>query len=119
MQCTGELGGGGGARRGLILLWPANVMIYGTCGLRELLIKEQHGDQSLIRAAVKGQRKVIKRLRDPAMLTGNQSDSVHCTGNYLPCVRKEIAHFLPLPTLPDVWGFRTPVLTKMDLVLIC
>lgn len=77
-------------------------MIYGTCGLLELLIKEQHRDQSLIRATVKGQRKVIKRLGDPAILTGNQSDSVHSTGNYLLCVRKEITPFLPLPSLPGI-----------------
>lgn len=72
-------------------------MIYGTCRLPELLIKEQHGDQSLIRATVKGQRKVIKRLRDRAILTGNQSDFVHSTGNYLLYVRN---HSLSTPSHP-------------------
>lgn len=81
----------------LILLWPVNVMIYGTCRLPELLIKEQHGDQSLIRATVKGQRKVIKRLRDRAILTGNQSDFVHSTGNYLLYVRN---HSISTPSHP-------------------
>lgn len=91
MQCTSKF-----SRGRLILLWLANVMIYGTCGLPELLIKEQHGNQSLIRATVKGQRKVIKRLRDSAILTGNQSDFVHSTGNYLLCVRN---HSLSTPSL--------------------
>lgn len=92
MQCTNKF-----KRERLILLWPVNVMIYGTCRLPELLIKEQHGDQSLIRATVKGQRKVIKRLRDWAILTGNQSDFVHSTGNYLLCVRN---HSLSTPSYP-------------------
>lgn len=92
MECTNKF------KRGrLILLWPVNVMIYGTCRLLQLLIKEQHGDQSLIRATVKGQRKVIKRLRDWAILTGNQSDFVHSTGNYLLCVRN---HSLSTPSRP-------------------
>lgn len=112
MQCTSEF-----SRGRLILLWPANVMIYGTCGLPELLIKEQHGDQSLIRATVKGQRKVIKRLGDPAILTGNQSDFVHSTGNYLLCVREEIT-FYPFPAYLTFRGFRAPVCDKMDLALI-
>lgn len=56
------------------MLLPANVMTYGTCRLPELLIKEQHKDQSLIRVTAKGQGKVIKRVRNPAILTGNQSD---------------------------------------------
>lgn len=36
-----------------MLLWPADVMIYGTCEPPELLMKEQHRDQSLIGATVK------------------------------------------------------------------
>lgn len=82
-----------------MLLWPANVMIYGTCGLPAQLIKEQHRDQSLIRATVQGQRKVIKRPGDPAALTGNQSDSVHSTGNYLLCVRE----MTPSPPTQFTW----------------
>lgn len=99
-------------------------MIYGTCRLQELLIKEQRGDQSLIRTTVKGQGKVIKRLRDWAILTGNQSDFVHSTGNYLLCVRN---HLLSTPSHPT-WCLEAlgPVCDKMGLanpywclVLLC
>jgi len=99
------------------MLWPANVMIYGTCGLPELLIKEQHGDQSLIRATVKGQRKAIKRLRDPAILTGNQRDV--CTVQEIICsVRgKKALAFYPFPAYLAFRGFGAPVCDKMDLAL--
>lgn len=109
MQCTSKF-----SRGRLILLWPANVMIYGTCGLPELLIKEQHGNQSLIRATVKGQKTVIKRLsysdRKPIRLCAWYRK--------LSALCEKLLTFYPCPAYLAVRGFRAPVCDKTDLALI-